>query len=903
MLTEDELIELCRAHELTPEAISVVRGIRNSLPSRNVQSGTHNVVTHYASRKMRRVIKAEAMRTELAALYEWDHDKVTYEFYDQPPVIKKIIEKANGRRTGFTYTPDYFVLSRDFIGWVECKAEGWLQEQLNEPEPQYVLDEQGRWRCPPAERYVKEIGLGFQVRSSAVSNPIQAKNLADLADYYREECPPSTQEQLHLAQQQMREEGWCWLTDLIGSDPALTADVVRKLIVDEKLFVDLSLASLMHEAQSVRVFSSQGQFDSRHHWLEGNGEGYEPNPLAAVSVESGSNILWDGEPWEVVNVGESQIFMRSGKSPSTKHISLADFRGLVAANLVITNTGSPDPRRVAARAKLASATSAEWDWALFRHRCLHPESRPEDGKQYVASDRALRKWRKSERDGLALYGNAFVGLLPCIRQRGNRTRRLDEGAIKIIHDTINSDVTSPAAKGFPTCWSIARAACTDAGLLPPSQKTFMAEVKRLQLPEELTKAREGEKAGYDLELPFISLNRETPKHGTRDFDLAHIDHTELDLQFVDEETGVNMGKAWLTVMVDAYTREILAWVLLFDPPSYRSCMLLIRRCVQLHGRVPTTIVVDHGSDFISTYFDRLLAYLGVNKRLRPKSQPRFGNVIERFFGLNNKDFVHSLQGNNKALQNPRRMSPSHDPRNLAIWNLRAFHAAFQGYLDTVYHVVEHPALGVSPCEARKLAQLRSGERRHTWIVYDRNFVITTLPTTQRGKAKIEKNASFKARNIEFFSAELRSYVGKSLEVRYDPFDVSHAFVMGERGWIEGRSLYSDMLAGRSEKEIEQLSLEVGRNLSRSYARTLKKADALGRFHQQLNLTESALAAQLQATRDRIQRGAAGDDSVTDVPANDVTNVRQLPSRRASSAVERNLPMLPNNEQLEILEDF
>ncbi|MDO8770096.1 MAG: hypothetical protein Q7K57_15615, partial [Burkholderiaceae bacterium] len=90
MLTEEELADLCRQHRLSDFAIATVRTIRKSLPSRIVRSGTHNVVTHYASRKMGCVIKAEARQTELAAIYEWDHDKRTYEFYDQPPQIKKI---------------------------------------------------------------------------------------------------------------------------------------------------------------------------------------------------------------------------------------------------------------------------------------------------------------------------------------------------------------------------------------------------------------------------------------------------------------------------------------------------------------------------------------------------------------------------------------------------------------------------------------------------------------------------------------------------------------------------------------------------------------------------------------------------------------------------------------------
>lgn len=146
MLNESELAELCREHKLSDFAVATIRRVRESPPSRIVRSGTHNIVTHYASRKMGCVIKAEATRTELAVIYTWDHDKHTYEFYDQPPAIKKVHLRDNGKTTAHLYTPDFFVLADDFIGWVECKAEDWLKKQQDLPSPHYVRDSEGRWR-------------------------------------------------------------------------------------------------------------------------------------------------------------------------------------------------------------------------------------------------------------------------------------------------------------------------------------------------------------------------------------------------------------------------------------------------------------------------------------------------------------------------------------------------------------------------------------------------------------------------------------------------------------------------------------------------------------------------------------------------------------------------------------
>ena len=59
----------------------------------------------------------------------------------------------------------------------------------------------------------------------------------------------------------------------------------------------------------------------------------------------------------------------------------------------------------------------------------------------------------------------------------------------------------------------------------------------------------------------------------------------------------------MTLLVDAFSRRILAVFVTFDEPSYRSCMMVLRLCVQRHGRLPQIIVVDNGPEFNSTWFD------------------------------------------------------------------------------------------------------------------------------------------------------------------------------------------------------------------------------------------------------------------------------------------------------------
>jgi transposase InsO family protein len=863
MLTETELSALCRKHGLDDCATATVRHIRQSEPSRIVRSGTHNVATHYASRKMGCVIKAEARRTELAAIYEWDHDKTTYEFYDQPPTIKKLHTRQDGRCYGTSYTPDFFLISEDFIGWVECKPEGWLQTQADKPNPQYVLDEQGRWRCPAAEAYANSVGLGFVVRSSAESDPIVTQNIADLSDYYRRDCPTPDKKQLAVTQALLGEVGWCWLRDLLANDAGLSADAIFKLIADEQLHVDLRAFPLMKEPHRVRVFRTRALMDSSHLWL--------PPMLAEpdivvhqVDPTPGTALTWDGKACEILNVGQTEVFLRM-EGGSMQELPLTDFERLVRQGVIRGSSAVVDPRARSASERLRCASSEDMESALHRYYCIHPELCPAE-EVHKASTRAIRKWKVLARQGDAEYGNEFIGLLPTISRRGNRTRRYDERTLEIMREVIETEVKSSSAPGLFAGWSLLNTRCHQEGLLPPSKKTFLAEIKRVASPEELKKAREGEKAGYDLELPYISLERDTPRHGTRPFDIAHIDHTALDLQFVNEATGMPMGKAWLTVMIDAFTRMILAWVLTFDDPSYRSCMLVIRDCVRRHGRMPRTIAADQGSEFKSTYFERLLALFGVHKRMRPASHPRFGSIIERFFGVQNSQLTHVLRGNNKALQSPRRMSPTHDPRDLSVWNLRAFREAFEQFLNQVYHAVEHPALGLSPATAMTIGDQQSGQRLHTRICYDRQFLIATMPTTDKGTAKIQQDGSFKANKIDYFSASLVAYEGQQLSVRYDPFDASRAYVMGKSGWIEACSMYQAELMGRTEKEVEVISQEIDAINKRAGIREKDRAAALGRYLVQIREREANLALETQQARDRELRAADQDVGLLGRPA-------------------------------------
>jgi putative transposase len=271
--------------------------------------------------------------------------------------------------------------------------------------------------------------------------------------------------------------------------------------------------------------------------------------------------------------------------------------------------------------------------------------------------------------------------------------------------------------------------CESEGTVAPSYKTFSVAVDR-RLQGDLVLKRRGRRAAYQLAPPYLELHLTTPRHGERPFQICHIDHTELDVEIVCSSTGRNLGRPWLTIFLDAFSRRVLAFFLCFDPPSYRSCMMVLRECVRRHGRLPQILVVDGGNEFESVYFETLLARYECTKKTRPPAQPRFGSVCERLFGTSTQ-LIYSLAGNTQVTKNVRQVTTSVDPKKHAVWTLEFLHNRLCDWAYEFYDTTMHPALGQSPRDCFALGLERSGNRPHRQIPYDEEFRMMTLPTTTK----------------------------------------------------------------------------------------------------------------------------------------------------------------------------
>jgi len=132
-----------------------------------------------------------------------------------------------------------------------------------------------------------------------------------------------------------------------------------------------------------------------------------------------------------------------------------------------------------------------------------------------------------------------------------------------MQDYIEGDYETLKQKTRYASWIRLKLACETPGAPAPSYKTFCLAVRERSTFDQTLK-RKGRRAGYQVATFYWNLDLKTPRHGDRPFEIAHIDHTELDVECIGA-AGHLLGRPWMTLLTDAFSRRILAFYLTFDP--------------------------------------------------------------------------------------------------------------------------------------------------------------------------------------------------------------------------------------------------------------------------------------------------------------------------------------------------
>jgi transposase InsO family protein len=534
--------------------------------------------------------------------------------------------------------------------------------------------------------------------------------------------------------------------------------------------------------------------------------------ITSLEVREGTRFLWDDRTWMIANVGEKNIWLYGERGDSSIPHELFD--KYVNQNLIqVIETQSTEGDSAYAKGLelFHNARPSEQKEAERRLKVILPYINGEKKLNGVKKERSIWRWISDYKEALDVYDYGLAGLLPDYSGRGNSNKRLLEAVYRIMDDRIKNDYETPQQKSMLAVWGLVLKDCESQGIpedKQPSYPTFTKRVNKCPL-EEQTEKRRGKRAAYKHK-PFVYwIEHDTPRHGDRPFHIVHADHTKLDVELVCPITGENFGRPWASFLVDAYSRRLLAVVVTFDPPSYRSVMMLLRECVRRHNRLPQILVVDRGREFDNNYFRKLAGAFEITIKVRPKAEPRFGSTCERLFGIANDQFVHLLTGNTQIMNCVREVTKSVNPKNLAAWTLGDFTQWFCAWAYIFHDQQPHWTLKQSPAIAYARSVELTGKRRRL-ITYNETFRIRAMPTTRKGTAKNVVDKGVKINNIYYRCHELhdRELEGKQLAVRYDPFDISTAYVLIRNKWVRCLSEHYTTFQYCTERQLRIASQEI-----------------------------------------------------------------------------------------------
>jgi len=237
--------------------------------------------------------------------------------------------------------------------------------------------------------------------------------------------------------------------------------------------------------------------------------------------------------------------------------------------------------------------------------------------------------------------------------------RLSDELIPIVKSIIENEYLTKYNISKSTVWRSINRECAYKHLKEVSYSTISDIIDRID-----KKARERFRNLKKAQAIYDDVARGyADRDALHPLDIIQIDHTRLDMQVIDDQTGLTIDRPWITVGIDVFSRMPWCLYISFEAPSANVVRKAIQQGVffknskQHYGTeseweafgIPNVIYVDNGMDFKSSDIKRL-----VNESLkseimhRPVRIPKYGAIIERLFRTINDELIHNILGTTKS---------------------------------------------------------------------------------------------------------------------------------------------------------------------------------------------------------------------------------------------------------------
>ena len=438
------------------------------------------------------------------------------------------------------------------------------------------------------------------------------------------------------------------------------------------------------------------------------------------------------------------------------------------------------------------ATLPDEAWAQARHRTeiIGPLAALEV-VGHEAADEAAQALGLSRRQVYVLIRRARQGtglvtdLTPGRSGGGKGKGRLPEPVERIIRELLQKRFLTKQKRSLAAFHREVAQACKTQKLPVPARNTVAQRIAGLH-PAKIARSR----GGQDAARPLQGAGG-IPPEVTMPLEQVQIDHTVIDLIVVDERDRQPIGRPYLTLAIDVFTRCVLGMVVTLEAPSAVSVGLCLAHAAcdkrpwleglnvemdwPMSGK-PRLLYLDNAAEFKSEALRRGCEQHGIRLDYRPPGQPHYGGIVERIIGTAMQMIHDELPGT--TFSNPDQRG-DYDSENKAALTLRELERWLTLAVGT-YHGSVHNGLLQPPAARWAEAIARTGVP--TVITRTTAFLVDFLPIIRRTLTR----TGFVIDHIHYYADALKPWIARrdrlpAFLIRRDPRDISRIWVLEPEG--------------------------------------------------------------------------------------------------------------------------
>lgn len=300
---------------------------------------------------------------------------------------------------------------------------------------------------------------------------------------------------------------------------------------------------------------------------------------------------------------------------------------------------------------LASIVDKDWAVAERRYAVIAPLL----GNDMYVPSAVLKRAKECDVSRATVYrwlhayneGSQFLGLLPHAPGWVKGNSRITKQVEDIIDDVIRTFYMSTRRSSIKDVFDEVKTRCEEEGLNPPSIPTITRRIHRIPKKTILRARGYSEIASNTYDARPGKYSADYPLHRIQ------IDHTPADVIIVDDVHRISIGRPWVTMAIDMYSRMVVGYYISLEAPSAVSvAMCLVQAMLPKHEWLnhhsvegewpvwgkPHELHSDNGPDFKAKALIQSCTAHGIDRQFRPRKKPHWGGHIESLMEGNAKVF-------------------------------------------------------------------------------------------------------------------------------------------------------------------------------------------------------------------------------------------------------------------------